>query len=50
MIDGNGLHPLDDKIKSISAAPAPKKFDRIEIVFRDAAVIFSILRQSGNYH
>ena len=24
MIDGNGLHPLNDKIKPISAAPAPK--------------------------
>ena len=23
MIDGNGLHPLNDKIKSISAVPAP---------------------------
>ena len=30
MIDGNGLHPLNDKIKSISAAPAPKNVTELK--------------------
>ena len=35
VIDGNGLHPLTDKIKPISAAPAPR--------FIDAVALFSVL-------
>ena len=30
MIDGNGLHPLNDKIKSISAVPAPKNVTELK--------------------
>ena len=33
MIDGNGLHSLNDKIKSISAFPAPKNVTKLKSFF-----------------